>query len=98
MPKTNKKFWRKKFAENIARDQRVAAELAEMNYRTLVVWECELKNNTIQIIERSAAWLKNDKNLPLSKRRGKGLDRDDLLAVAEKKVRRRIAGYGVGDE
>ena len=42
--RTNPDFWRKKFAENVDRDQRNLRELAELGYRVLVVWECETKD------------------------------------------------------
>jgi DNA mismatch endonuclease (patch repair protein) len=43
-PKTNAEYWRGKIARNRARDARVAEELRELGWRTLVVHECALKN------------------------------------------------------
>lgn len=45
MPKSNREFWRKKFDANALRDERVLADLQERGWRTLVVWECHLKNS-----------------------------------------------------
>ncbi|MGH0053425.1 MAG: very short patch repair endonuclease [Sphaerochaetaceae bacterium] len=42
LPKTNRPFWEQKLAKNKERDQRVCAQLLQMGYRVLVVWECEL--------------------------------------------------------
>ena len=43
MPKTNADYWRGKIARNRARDARTLAELASLGWRTLVIYECELK-------------------------------------------------------
>jgi DNA mismatch endonuclease (patch repair protein) len=43
MPKTNAPYWRAKIARNRARDERTLAALAGLGWRTLVVYECELK-------------------------------------------------------
>jgi DNA mismatch endonuclease (patch repair protein) len=43
-PKTNAAYWRAKIARNRARDERTLAAYATMGWRTLVVYECELKD------------------------------------------------------
>lgn len=43
MPKTNADYWRAKIARNVARDQRVRSELAALGWKTLTIWECELR-------------------------------------------------------
>ncbi len=43
MPKTNAGYWRAKIARNRARDETTLAALAALGWRTLVVYECELK-------------------------------------------------------
>lgn len=43
-PKANADYWIAKIARNVARDARVLAELAEVGWRPVVVWECELKD------------------------------------------------------
>jgi DNA mismatch endonuclease, patch repair protein len=43
-PKTNSAYWRAKIARNRARDSKTLAAFAEMNWRVLVVHECELKD------------------------------------------------------
>jgi len=42
-PKSNSTFWRKKFSENIARDERAICELQELGWNVLVVWECRTR-------------------------------------------------------
>jgi DNA mismatch endonuclease (patch repair protein) len=44
MPKANAPYWRAKIAGNIARDARHLADLKAAGWRTLVIWECEIKN------------------------------------------------------
>jgi len=43
LPKTNADYWSAKIARNRLRDARHAKALAEKGWRTLVIWECELK-------------------------------------------------------
>jgi DNA mismatch endonuclease, patch repair protein len=43
-PKTNADYWAAKIARNRARDERTLAALSAMGWRTLVVYECELKD------------------------------------------------------
>ncbi|MFO1325431.1 MAG: very short patch repair endonuclease [Burkholderiales bacterium] len=45
-PRSNRAFWREKFAVNVRRDRRVQRELRAMGWRVLVVWECSLGNRT----------------------------------------------------
>jgi DNA mismatch endonuclease (patch repair protein) len=42
MPKTRPGFWRRKFQSNIERDRK---QLAQLGWRTLVIWECEAENS-----------------------------------------------------
>ncbi|HEY0293658.1 MAG TPA: very short patch repair endonuclease [Hansschlegelia sp.] len=42
-PKANAEYWSAKIARNMARDERVRGELAELGWETLTIWECELK-------------------------------------------------------
>ncbi len=43
MPATNRKFWSDKITNNKKRDQRVRAELLDLGWRVLIVWECSMK-------------------------------------------------------
>jgi DNA mismatch endonuclease (patch repair protein) len=44
IPKTNADYWRTKIARNRARDEKTLAALSATGWRTLVVYECELKD------------------------------------------------------
>lgn len=45
MPKSHSKFWKEKFKKNIERDIRKIRLLNKEGWKTLVVWECQIKNN-----------------------------------------------------
>lgn len=60
MPKTNENFWRKKFDENIVRDQVNSQTLRGMGWRVGVIWECALKAKTSpvdSIVDKIHVWL-----------------------------------------
>jgi DNA (cytosine-5)-methyltransferase 1 len=46
VPKTNKKFWKKKFDDNQRRDKAKRRQLRNLGYSVLTLWQCELKNET----------------------------------------------------
>ena len=53
-PKSNQEFWKEKFRKNKERDTRKILELEAEEWRTITVWECEIKNdlnNTLKKIE-----------------------------------------------
>lgn len=60
-PKSEPEKWRHKITQTQARDRRQLAELAALNIRTLVVWECALKGrkrlNDRALGERLEEWL-----------------------------------------
>ena len=41
-PKSNIKFWEKKFRDNKQRDDLVNTELAQSNWKVIRIWECEV--------------------------------------------------------
>ena len=43
-PKSNTEFWRQKIETNISRDQRKEAQLRDMGWNVIIVWECELRS------------------------------------------------------
>lgn len=93
-PKSNVAFWTRKFAENIERDQRTKRELAARGWRVMVAWECELVGHTVEAIHRVALWLRGGTAAADEFRYVEPvMDRGELLAVAEEKVRYRIASY-----
>jgi DNA mismatch endonuclease (patch repair protein) len=44
-PKSRTAFWRRKFAENVARDSRTADSLRMGGWKVVAVWECELRDH-----------------------------------------------------
>ena len=46
-PEDNADFWKTKIMQNRERDEKKHKELLKMGWKVLVVWECELKKNSI---------------------------------------------------
>ncbi|MEB2855529.1 very short patch repair endonuclease [Pseudomonas atacamensis] len=42
-PKTRQDFWQAKFQSNITRDKTKEAQLVELGWRVIIVWECETR-------------------------------------------------------
>ena len=42
-PKTRQEFWATKFLANVERDQRVKAQLENLGWRVVEIWECETR-------------------------------------------------------
>ena len=49
-PKRNRHYWTKKFNENVRRDQRKIEQLESLGWKTMVAWECEIKNNLDYVV------------------------------------------------
>ena len=43
-PKTRTDFWNKKFTENKKRDSEIQEKIKNLDWRSVVIWECETKN------------------------------------------------------
>jgi DNA mismatch endonuclease (patch repair protein) len=46
-PKSNRRFWLKKFAANVARDGEKASQLRRRGWRVLTVWDCQLSRTRL---------------------------------------------------
>ena len=46
-PSTNEEYWHPKIMGNVERDKRNLAELQQLGWTVLTVWECELKKKVI---------------------------------------------------
>jgi DNA mismatch endonuclease, patch repair protein len=44
VPKDNREYWLKKILGNRTRDQKNLEQLASLGWRSLVIWECDLRN------------------------------------------------------
>ena len=61
-PKSRRSFWKRKFAENIDRDRRNSRRLRTAGWRTLSIWECDLRKTTsAKILERLYVQLTEDR-------------------------------------
>ena len=47
LPKSNVEFWKTKFENNKQRDARNKNDLEKLGWKVFVVWECELKEDSI---------------------------------------------------
>lgn len=52
LPKNNQNFWKSKFERTVARDQEKVDELLSLDWKVLVVWECEIYSDLHGVIER----------------------------------------------
>ena len=52
-PKSNLQFWLDKFASNVRRDKSARAELKKAGWRVLVVWECEVNDQSLKKLIRT---------------------------------------------
>ena len=57
-PKDNRDYWVEKIARNRARDEKTLAALDREGWKTLVLWECELKDENA-VRERLSLFLTN---------------------------------------
>jgi DNA mismatch endonuclease (patch repair protein) len=44
LPETNFEFWKDKIGKNVERDKRDIAELKQLGWNVIVIWQCEIKN------------------------------------------------------
>ena len=65
LPTTNREFWIKKFMANRQRDQRNLEKLFELNWYVAIVWECSVRDTTMNFIDESiddlGLWLRRTK-------------------------------------
>lgn len=57
MPRSHPDFWERKFIRNAERDARKLQELEAAGWKTLVVWECELKSHPELVLQRCVSLL-----------------------------------------
>lgn len=43
-PRTRTEFWQAKFDANVQRDARLIGDLEKLGWRSVVIWECELRD------------------------------------------------------
>ena len=45
-PKTRKEFWENKFKANVKRDLEIQEKIKNIGWKSVVIWECEIKNKS----------------------------------------------------
>jgi len=61
IPKKNKNFWQKKFVRNKERDRLKKKRLERMGWRVLIVWECEIKKELKETVDKIKIYYKKAK-------------------------------------
>ncbi len=51
-PATNKEYWSAKFARNKVRDGITRKTLRKQGWRTITIWECQLKKDSLRAVSR----------------------------------------------
>ena len=51
-PKTRTEFWLEKFDKNVKNDQIKQEKLRELGWKVIVIWECELKRNFQETMDK----------------------------------------------
>ena len=52
MPTTNVDYWKGKINRNVERDARVQQELVNLGWKPVVFWECQIKDDLEEVVER----------------------------------------------
>lgn len=58
MPKSRMEFWESKFARTVQRDAEKSRELMELGWHVFTAWECEVNNDSDDLLERLLIFLK----------------------------------------
>lgn len=52
IPKSNSDFWTTKFIRNVERDENKINQLKAINWKSIVIWECQIKTDIRNCVER----------------------------------------------
>ena len=52
IPSKNTTYWQRKFANNVARDQRILKELHNHGWKVFIIWECEILASSHELISK----------------------------------------------
>ncbi len=52
VPKTHSSYWQDKFNKNVQRDKRYQEQLKKTGWKSIVIWECESKNDINECVNR----------------------------------------------
>ena len=59
-PKTREEFWQNKFKVNLKRDREIQEKIKNIGWKSVVIWECEVKNNKLNLEEFIGLLLKKN--------------------------------------
>lgn len=83
MPKSRLAYWQPKLAANVVRDRRNRRQLKSLGWQALVVWECELRDET-KVAGRLREFLDSD----VRQTRGLGESRSRLREIPKSDIER----------
>ena len=52
MPQTNRDYWQAKIQRNMNRDVRTQAQLIELGWSVMSIWECSLESGIDELLNR----------------------------------------------
>ena len=67
-PRTNAKWWQRKFTRNRDRDARIRRILRRAGWKVIEVWECQVKRAPAKCVERVSRAVARGGQTPLSKK------------------------------
>jgi len=80
-PKTNIEYWQKKFYKNVSRDIEIRKKIQELGWNIIVVWECEIINDPISVLNDIIKELADDSYYKYPQE----MDRSEIMKIAEKR-------------
>lgn len=83
-PKTNRRYWREKFANNQRKDARAKRQLNALGWRVLTLWECRIMKAPEATLNRILKKLESNAD---AYEYALDASRQDILKAAEKKWR-----------
>lgn len=90
-PKTRVDYWMNKINRNKERDAEVREQLRKLGWRTMVIWECQLKSKVRQETLDDIVWLLDRAFLDLLKKKPvksyELIDTENSMMVAEPKAK-----------
>lgn len=59
-PSSRQEYWKAKFDRNAERDNNSLRALTELGWQVVVIWECEVRKNADEVVQRLAKLLSDD--------------------------------------
>ena len=58
IPKTSSEMWKAKLERNVSRDKESVSRLEQGNWRTIIIWECEVEKSLEDVVARIISFIK----------------------------------------